>query len=171
MMFPRFLLLAVVLAASAPASVSAQECDLPDCPAGTTCYADSTSALNCLYSIPFNEAWAAQTITVLSTSLENFGFDALYHSTGPPYVINLDMQGELSNTQDMISAGDFASDLAFQEHTQALFQSTLDAHTRYQKVSKQTSISRHVRLSVRLSVWLMISPHPYCFLSLSANNC
>lgn len=105
--------------------VQSQECTL-DCPVGETCYTDAATALDCLYSIPMNEEWADQTIDVLSSSLENFGFGALYHSTGPPYVINLDIQGELSVTRTMVADKTFATDIEFQEHLQALFQSTLD---------------------------------------------
>jgi hypothetical protein len=73
------------------------------------------------------------TADVVSQSLENFGFGALYHSTGPPYSINLDIMGELANTQTMIDADSFVNDLDFQEHVQNVFQLTLDAHTRYRK--------------------------------------
>jgi hypothetical protein len=81
----------------------------------------------------FVQGWANATVDVLKQSLENFGFDALYHSTGPPYSISLDVQGELSNTLDMALSGDFATDVEFQEHLQDIFAATLDAHTRYQK--------------------------------------
>ena len=118
-----FLALAMAAALMSAAS-SAQECVLESCPAETTCYSNATAALDCLASIPFNEAWADQTVLVLSTSLENFGFDALYHATGPPYVYNIDVQGALAATSDMIAAGDFATDLDFQEHVQGLFQVT-----------------------------------------------
>lgn len=58
----------------------------------------------------------------------------MYHSTGPPYAINLDIMGELSKTADMVTNGDFGTtDLFHQEHIQSIFQATLDAHTRYQK--------------------------------------
>jgi hypothetical protein len=70
---------------------------------------------------------------VVSQSLENFGFGALYHSTGPPYSINLDIMGELSATQALIDAETFTKDIDFQEHVQDIFQLTLDAHTRYRK--------------------------------------
>ena len=70
---------------------------------------------------------------VVSQSLENFGFGALYHSTGPPYSIQLDIMGELANTQTLIDSGSFTADLDFQEHVQNIFQLTLDAHTRYRK--------------------------------------
>jgi hypothetical protein len=103
------------------------------CSAGETCYATSSDAMDCLNSIPFNRGWANATIDVVSQSLENFGFKALYHSTGPPYSINLDIMGELAGTQDLIDADSFANDLAFQEHVQNIFQLTLDAHTRYRK--------------------------------------
>ena len=33
----------------------------------------------------------------------------------------------------MLDAGDFANDFEFQEHMQAIFAATLDAHTRYKK--------------------------------------
>ena len=70
---------------------------------------------------------------MLSQSLQNFGFDALYHSTGPPYNIQLDVQGELAAAKSLVDSGSFATDLDFQEHMQAIFQKTIDAHTRYQK--------------------------------------
>ncbi len=70
---------------------------------------------------------------VLTQSLENFGFGALYHSTGPPYTINLDIMGELSATVASVNADEFTTDLDFQEHVQSVFQLTVDAHTRYQK--------------------------------------
>lgn len=41
--------------------------------------------------------------------------------------------GELANTQTLIDAETFTKDLDFQEHVQNIFQSTLDAHTRYRK--------------------------------------
>ena len=72
-------------------------------------------------------------LDVLSQSLENFGFDALYHATGPPYNINLDVMGELDSTQTMIDDEAFVNDLDFQEHVQNIFQLTIDAHTRYRK--------------------------------------
>ena len=75
------------------------------------------------------QTWAEATLNVLTQSLENFGFADLYFNTGPPYVISLDIQGELANTRTMVEAGGFATDLAFQEHVQTIFQKTIDAHT------------------------------------------
>jgi hypothetical protein len=69
----------------------------------------------------------------LSQSLENFGFDALYHSTGPPYSINLNIQEELALAQKLALSNTFATDVEFQEYMQSLFQKTIDAHTRYSK--------------------------------------
>jgi len=86
-----------------------------------------------MQNIPWNKAWANTTLDVLYQSLENFGFKALYHSTGPPYTVQLDIMGELQNTMDLVENDFFATDLDFQEYVQAIFQSTLDAHTRYQK--------------------------------------
>lgn len=103
------------------------------CAAGQTCFAPASSAVDCLASIPFNQLWANATLDVLSQSLENFGFGALYHATGPPYSINLDIMGELENTQTLVDEGNFANDLDFQEHLQDIFQLTIDAHTRYRK--------------------------------------
>lgn len=80
-----------------------------------------------------HQSWAYATLDVVSQSLENFGFDALYHSTGPPYNIQLDVQGELAAARSMVAEHTFASDIEFQEHVQQLFQKTIDAHTRYQK--------------------------------------
>ena len=117
---------------SALTTLIAGDCTLT-CAAGDTCYASPQLALDCLNSIPFNKEWADATIDVVSQSLENFGFGALYHSTGPPYSINLDIQDELADTLTMAEAGDFATDLDFQEHVQSIFQKTIDAHTRYQK--------------------------------------
>jgi hypothetical protein len=45
----------------------------------------------------------------------------------------LDIQGELHDMYDMISNGDFTTDIDFQEYIQSIFQRTIDAHTRYQK--------------------------------------
>lgn len=103
------------------------------CPSSTTCYAPNGPVLDCLNTIPFNKEWATATIDTLSQSLENFGFGALYHATGPPYSIQLDVLGELKHTQSMIDRGQFNSDIEFQEHVQSIFQSTQDAHTRYSK--------------------------------------
>lgn len=77
--------------------------------------------------------WAEATLDVITQSLENFGFKALYHNTGPPYNIVLNIDQELEDTSTMIANGDFASDLDFQEHLQSVIQKTIDAHTRYQK--------------------------------------
>lgn len=111
----------------------AADCSLPICDVNGTCYADTADAMDCLESIPFNIEWATATVDVISQSLENYGFLSLYHSTGPPYVINLDIMAELNETQAMINSGVFVTDMDFQEHMQALIQITEDAHTRYQK--------------------------------------
>ena len=103
------------------------------CDAGATCYTDVDTAINCMASMPFNQKWANATLDTLMQSLENFGFGALYHNTGPPYSINLDIQGELAATVEMVENGEFTSDLLFQEHVQSIFQRTIDAHTRYSK--------------------------------------
>lgn len=113
------------------ASVSAQ-CAL-ECNVGETCYASAQEGLDCITSIPYNPSWANATLDVLVQSMQNFGFDALYHSTGPPYVISMDIQSELAATQEMVNNGEFTTDIDFQEHLQDIFQRTLDAHTRYQK--------------------------------------
>lgn len=84
-------------------------------------------------TMPFNKDWATATVDVISQSLENYGFLALYHNTGPPYITSVDIMQELAKTQDMINSGDFSSDMDFQEHIQDLIQLTQDAHTRYQK--------------------------------------
>lgn len=68
-------------------------------------------------------------------SLENFGFLALFHSTGPPYSISLDILQQLNDTRDKVDSGYFARDIDFQEYVQSIFQQTLDAHTRYNKPS------------------------------------
>eukprot|EP01031_Cornospumella_fuschlensis_P030167 gene30167-36444_t len=124
-------LVAVILAIVANKFVAA-DCNLL-CAAGQTCYATSTDAMACLQSIPFNQTWAEATVDVISQSLENFGFKAIYHNTGPPYSIMLDIDKELKDTSTMITNGDFATDLDFQEHLQSIIQKTIDAHTRYQK--------------------------------------
>jgi hypothetical protein len=103
------------------------------CPVNSTCYTTGPQALSCIQAIPYNAAWADATIDVISQSLQNFGFGALYHSTGPPYSIQLDVQSELTNTQAMADAGEFTSDIEFQEYIQNIIQITQDAHTRYQK--------------------------------------
>ena len=103
------------------------------CDVGKSCFATSTDAMDCLASIPLNKVWANATLDVLMQSLENYGFKDLYHSTGPPYSISLDVQGELAATVDMVNNDEFANDLDFQEHVQNILQKTIDAHTRYQK--------------------------------------
>lgn len=45
----------------------------------------------------------------------------------------MDLQGLLAETKAMVASREFKTDLDFQEHTQNIFQSLLDAHTRYQK--------------------------------------
>lgn len=57
----------------------------------------------------------------------------MYHSTGPPYSINLDIQGELAIVAAKVEDGEFTTDLDFQEYMQSLMQTTQDAHTRYSK--------------------------------------
>lgn len=57
----------------------------------------------------------------------------MYHHTGPPYNIQLDVQGELATARSLVEAGIFDTDLDFQEYVQQIFQKTIDAHTRYQK--------------------------------------
>eukprot|EP01033_Poteriospumella_lacustris_P006649 gene6649-4792_t len=111
----------------------AQTCTVTACAKGSTCYETAANVMACLQTIPFNQTWAEATLNVLTQSLENFGFADLYFNTGPPYVISLDIQGELANTRTMVEAGGFATDLAFQEHVQTIFQKTIDAHTRYSK--------------------------------------
>ena len=105
----------------------------PTCADGENCYTTGPVALSCLQAVPFNAAWANATIDVISQSLQNFGFDALYHNTGPPYSIELDVQSELANALAMANTGQFASDIEFQEYVQNIIQITQDAHTRYQK--------------------------------------
>ena len=87
-----------------------------------------------MYSIPWNVQWANQTLNVLTQSLENFGFMALYHSTGPPYPIELNLLEELTAIWDRVLDGkSFTTDLDFQEAVQKIIQKTMDAHTRYNK--------------------------------------
>lgn len=106
---------------------------VPECPEDTNCYATGASAMECISALPLNKEWANATLDVLTASLENFGFGALYHSTGPPYSINLDIEGELSSVYDIVNSNGFAADIDFQEYVQAIFTKTLDAHTRYHK--------------------------------------
>jgi hypothetical protein len=107
-------------------------CDL-NCPADTNCYSHVEDALNCLQSMPLNQEWVNATIDALVQSLQNFGFLSLYKSTGPPYSINLDVMNELLTAQSLANNNKFINDLEFQEYLQQIFQSTLDAHTRYSK--------------------------------------
>ena len=104
-----------------------------ECPDKANCYATGTSAIECISGMPLNKDWANATLDVVTASLENFGFSALYHSTGPPYSINLDIEGELHATYDLVNSDSFAADIDFQEHVQSIFTKTLDAHTRYHK--------------------------------------
>eukprot|EP00462_Mataza_sp_D1_P021984 CAMPEP_0175146878 /NCGR_PEP_ID=MMETSP0087-20121206/15642_1 /TAXON_ID=136419 /ORGANISM="Unknown Unknown, Strain D1" /LENGTH=675 /DNA_ID=CAMNT_0016431927 /DNA_START=37 /DNA_END=2061 /DNA_ORIENTATION=- len=94
------------------------------------CFAPGDQGLTCLQEIPFNATWAQNTLEVLQKSLENFGFSALYHNTGPPYDIHIDVQGELNATYARFP---FPSDLDFQNHVQSILASLLDAHTRWRK--------------------------------------
>lgn len=103
------------------------------CDKGSTCFSQLPAAMDCLQSIPFNKLWANTTLDVLMQSLENFGFSALYHSTGPPYSISMDIQGLLAQTLEMVNQDQFPADLDFQEYVQQIFQKTIDAHTRYSK--------------------------------------
>jgi len=103
---------AVFLALSSTASA---QCIL-QCSSNTQpCFANAEDIVDCLGSIPFSQDWANATLDVLLQSLENFGFKELYHSTGPPYSISLDVLGELSDTYEMMP---FINDLLFQEHVQ-----------------------------------------------------
>ena len=72
-------------------------------------------------------------MNVISQSLDNYGFLALYHSTGPPYSLSIDIQSELSTLMMLINNDEFITDFQFQEYIQSLLQEPLDAHTRYQK--------------------------------------
>eukprot|EP01040_Poterioochromonas_malhamensis_P015683 gene15683-17598_t len=103
------------------------------CDAGKTCYSKAAPAQDCMQSMPFNIEWAQNTLDVLQQSMENFGFDALYHETGPPYSISLDVQGSLATALTKVNDGSFTNDFAFQEYVQTIFTTTLDAHTRYSK--------------------------------------
>lgn len=94
------------------------------------CYTTATPLLDCMRALPFNATWANNTLEVLTKSLDNFGFRALYHNTGPPYNIELDLQGELTQVADSLP---LSSDAAFQEAVQAVLTKLLDAHTRYRK--------------------------------------
>lgn len=124
------LLVAATVASSVLSAKSS--CNL-SCSEGSTCYATLTEAMDCLASIPFNENWSTSALDVFTESLQNFGFGALYHSTGPPYSINLGVMEELAATQEMVDNNEFANDLDYQEHVQTIFQKTIDAHTRYHK--------------------------------------
>lgn len=122
-----------VIAVSALAiSAKANGCSL-NCPEEQTCYTHASDAMECMNSMPFNKDWATATVDVVSQSLLNYGFLQLYHNTGPPYTVSLDIQQELAQTQELINSGSFASDMDFQEHIQDIIQITNDAHTRYQK--------------------------------------
>ena len=103
------------------------------CDAGQTCYAKAPAAQDCLESMPLNKVWANNTLDVLMQSLENFGFSALYHATGPPYSISMDVEGLLAETVELVDTDAFPNDFQFQEHVQTIFQRTIDAHTRYSK--------------------------------------
>ena len=80
--------------------------------------------------IPYNTTWQQTTLETISTSLENFGFGALYHKTGPPYDLEVPILEELRSLSESSS---FASDFEFQENLQTIMTSLLDAHTRYSK--------------------------------------
>lgn len=100
------------------------------CPEDTVCYSASISdAADCWNNIPTNVEWKNNTLNTISQSLENFGFGALYHNTGPPYNLKVPVMEELEATKAMV----FDNDFQFQEHLQGILTSLLDAHTRYSK--------------------------------------
>ena len=95
----------------------------------TTCTAAASDAYECLTDVPFNQEWTNATLDVLTSSLENYGFKELMHDTGPPYNIKVDVMAELNG----MYTTSYASDYEFQEATQVVLTSLLDAHTRYKK--------------------------------------
>mmetsp|Transcript_14314 Transcript_14314/g.29428 ORF Transcript_14314/g.29428 Transcript_14314/m.29428 type:complete len:732 (-) Transcript_14314:25-2220(-) len=92
-----------------------------------SCYVDYALSQTCLKGV--EGTWKDQTLDVISQSLENFGFGALYHQTGPPYNLNVAVLDELAN----IKRTSYDTDFAFQEALQGVLTSLLDAHTRYKK--------------------------------------
>ena len=69
------------------------------CGASTTCYtAFMSDAKACWSGIPYNRTWQAATLDTIATSLENFGFGALYHETGPPYDLEIPLLEELRSS-------------------------------------------------------------------------
>ena len=84
------------------------------CAGNETCTTSAAEALACLQDIPFSTDVALQTLDVLTTSLENFVFGALYHETGPPYPLYIDIQAELEATKTAVEGNAFATDLEFQ---------------------------------------------------------
>ena len=84
------------------------------CAENVTCTASAAEALACLQDIPFSTEFALQTLDVLTTSLQNFGFGALYHETGPPYSLSIDIQAELAATKAAVLDNTFSTDMQFQ---------------------------------------------------------
>jgi len=123
----------IMIAASLVAFAQADTCNLPTCPDGETCYSGSPEAIACMNSMPFNKEWATATVDTISQSLENFGFLALMHNSGPPYLTQVDLLKELAEIKLGIDSGAFGSDMDFQDRIQDLITVTHDAHTRYQK--------------------------------------
>ncbi|GMH99466.1 hypothetical protein TrVE_jg3862 [Triparma verrucosa] len=99
------------------------------CTEKTVCYSNLSDAAECWNNIPTNNDWKNNTLDVITQSLENFGFQALYHETGPPYNLKVPVMEELNAAKDMT----FDNDFEFQEHLQTILTSLLDAHTRYSK--------------------------------------
>ena len=124
-----FLLLSALL----PSLTSADSCEVIACATGALCTTDAYSAMECIKTIPLNNTWAEATLDVLSQSLENFGFGPLFHKTGPPYSIELDVLGLLDESLAALNSGSFTNDYEFQENVQSIFIQTLDAHTKYNK--------------------------------------
>jgi len=111
-------------------SRASAECSVSPCLAGNTCFTTPALALNCLENVPFRSDWASATIDTITSSLEaGFGFKALYHDTGPPYSISLDIMRELRS----INIESPISQFSFEESVQQTIIKTLDAHTRYSK--------------------------------------
>ena len=105
----------VLLLLTAAHGAASPRCAL-SCPPGQRCSAGSADAFACLRAIPLNSTLAGATLDVLSASLENFGFSALYHDTDPPYSLSVDLAGDVRRARALLGA--FKSDFDFQEHLQ-----------------------------------------------------
>ncbi len=107
-----FLVYFLLLLAIVPAYGQNMCEELTECVTDEECLASSVDAYACLEAVPFNQTWADSTLDVVNQSLAaGFGFRALYHNTGPPYQIQLDIMDELNTAKGIADSGLWTSDI------------------------------------------------------------